>query len=161
MTLKNYLILPILAIAISSCSLLGTKQVEIVSKPIQIDIMQPDLPRPVVLTAPEWYVVSDRVIPNPCKRPAPEEPRDCDLGKENNWPEGYTYFDQFVDKIKKMHNGDLVFVAMTVDDYELMSYNMQELKRYINQLGEVIVYYRNVTINDKEAAAVVVEKVEE
>ena len=49
MTLKNYLILPILAIAISGCSLLGTKQVEIVSKPIQIDIMQPDLPRPVVL----------------------------------------------------------------------------------------------------------------
>lgn len=146
---------------ISGCSILGQRQVEVVTAPVQIDITQPRLPRAIDLKEPEWYVVSDRVIPNPCKRPAPEEPRDCDLGKENNWPEGYTYFDQFVDKIKKMHNGDLVFVAMTVDDYELMSYNMQELKRYINQLGEVIVYYRNVTINDKEAAAVVVEKVEE
>ena len=43
---------------------------------------------------------------------------------------------------------------MTIADYELMSYNTQEIKRYINQLGEVIVYYRNVTINDEDAAAV-------
>ena len=43
---------------------------------------------------------------------------------------------------------------MTVEDYELMSYNTQELKRYINQLGEVIVYYRNVTVNDEEAGAI-------
>jgi hypothetical protein len=35
-----------------------------------------------------------------------------------------------------------------------MSYNTQEIKRYINQLGEVIVYYRNVTINDKDAGAI-------
>ena len=27
---------------------------------------------------------------------------------------------------------------------------MQELKRYINQLGEVIIYYRNVTINGED-----------
>ena len=43
---------------------------------------------------------------------------------------------------------------MSVEDYEMMSYNTQEIKRYINQLGEVIVYYRNVTLNDEEAAAV-------
>jgi hypothetical protein len=42
---------------------------------------------------------------------------------------------------------------MSVADYELMAYNTQELKRYINQLGEVIVYYRNVTINDEPAGA--------
>lgn len=39
-----------------------------------------------------------------------------------------------------------MFVAMSVADYELMAYNTQEIKRYINQLGEVIVYYRDVTI---------------
>ena len=37
---------------------------------------------------------------------------------------------------------------MSVGDYELMSYNMQEIRRYINQLKEVVVYYR--TINTKE-----------
>jgi hypothetical protein len=53
-----------------------------------------------------------------------------------------------------MHGGDTVFVAMSVADYELMAYNTQEIKRYINQLGEVIVYYRNVTIGDEDAGAV-------
>jgi hypothetical protein len=34
---------------------------------------------------------------------------------------------------------------MSVPDYELMAYNMQELKRYIRELKEVVVYYRKVT----------------
>ena len=39
---------------------------------------------------------------------------------------------------------------MTIPDYEVMSYNMQEIKRYITELKDVVVYYRKVTI-DKEA----------
>jgi len=34
---------------------------------------------------------------------------------------------------------------MSIPDYELMSYNMQELKRYITELKEVVVYYEKVT----------------
>ena len=64
---KNYLILPIL-IAISGCSLIPERSIQIESKPIQIDIMQPDLPRPVNLTAPKWFVVSEAKIVNPCRR---------------------------------------------------------------------------------------------
>ena len=60
MILKNYITLAILLLITSGCSLLGTKQLEVVSKPVQIDIMQPDLPRPVDLTAPKWYVVSEK-----------------------------------------------------------------------------------------------------
>ena len=56
MILKNYITLAILLLITSGCSLLGTKQLEVVSKPVQIDIMQPDLPRTVDLTAPQWYV---------------------------------------------------------------------------------------------------------
>ena len=33
-----------------------------------------------------------------------------------------------------------------------MSANVQELRRYIRELGEVIVYYRNVTLPDGEEA---------
>ena len=33
-----------------------------------------------------------------------------------------------------------------------MSGNVQELRRYIRELGEVIVYYRNVTMPDGEEA---------
>ena len=41
--------------------------------------------------------------------------------------------------------GELVFLAMTIPDYEVMAYNMQELKRYITELKEVVVYYKTVT----------------
>ena len=116
---------------ISGCSLLQKppREVEIITKPVEIVITQPIMPRPLALKEPNWYVVSDTKIAN----------------KDGQYPEGYTYFDKFVDGIKKKHGGDLVFVAMSVADYELMSYNTQELKRYISQLGEVIVYYKDVT----------------
>ena len=117
---------------ISGCSLLTQppREVELITKPVKIIITQPIMPRPLDLKEPNWYVVSDSKIAN----------------KDGLYPEGYTYFDKFVEDIKKKHGGDLVFVAMSVADYELMSYNTQELKRYISQLGEVIIYYRDVTL---------------
>ena len=36
--------------------------------------------------------------------------------------------------------GELVFLAMTIPDYEVMAYNMQEIKRYITELKDVVVY---------------------
>ena len=161
MTLKNYIILPILAIAISGCSLLGTKQVEIVSKPIEIDIMQPDLPRPVQLTAPEWYVVSEAVIANPCRKIDDKRPKACAKEDTENpdWPDGYTYLDRFLDEMKELNNGEVVFVATTIGDYKVMAEDMQELKRYIKQLGEVVIYYRDVTLpNGEKGVGVSVEK---
>jgi len=178
MTLKNYIILPILAIAISGCSLLGTKQVEIVSKPIEIDIMQPDLPRPVQLTAPEWYVVSEAVIANPCRQVMKLDEQGNHIVKEDgthqltrpkacakedtenpDWPDGYTYLDRFLDDMKELNNGEVVFVATTIGDYKVMAEDMQELKRYIKQLGEVVIYYRNVTLpNGEKGVGVSVEK---
>ena len=38
-------------------------------------------------------------------------------------------------------NGDLVFYALSVRDYETLALNMAELKRYIQQQKEIIVYY--------------------
>ena len=166
MILRNYIVLAILILTTSGCSLLGTKNVEIVSKPVVIDIMQPDLPRPVNLTAPTWYVVSEARIVNPCKRTLSFEPKRfddkgveqfkrpkaCDLSERENpdWPEGYTYLDRFLDEMKDQNNGEVVFVATSVGDYKVMAEDMQELKRYIKQMGEVIVYYREVTTNDKK-----------
>lgn len=122
---------------LSGCSLLqqAPREVEIITKPVKLNIVQPTMPRPLDLKEPKWYVVSDRKIPK----------------------EDRTYLDKFIEEIKKKHGGDVVFVAMTVADYELMAYNTQEIKRYVSQLGEVIVYYRNVTINDEPAGAVGIE----
>lgn len=153
MILKKLVLLTVLAVAISGCSLMGTKQLEVVSKPIEIDIMQPTLPRPVMLEAPKWYVVSEAKIANPCKKlPDTEDgpgkrPKACDKSETENpdWPEGYTYLDRFLDEMKELNDGNVVFVATTVGDYKVMAEDMQELKRYIKQMGEVVIYYRSVT----------------
>ena len=166
MTHSKFLSLTLLLFLTSGCSMMGTRPVEIVSKPLQIDIMQPALPRPLELTAPTWYVVSEAVITNPCKKSISFEPKRydengveelkrpkvCELSERDNpdWPEGYTYLDRFLDEMRKQNNGDVVFVATSVGDYEVMAEDMQEIKRYIKQMGEVIVYYREVTLPNGE-----------
>ena len=126
--LKKILLLSMLVITSSGCSTLsfpfGKKEVpqpipvEIRTVEVQIPITHPTMPRAISLKDPQWYVVSDKNI------------------------------DTFLEDIKKQNNGGIVFVAMSVGDYELMAYNMQELRRYINQLKEVVIYYRTMT--DKE-----------
>ena len=134
---------------ISGCSLIPSKKVEIVSKPLEIDIIQPTMPRNIDLKDPKFYVVSEAKIANPCVKNKETGKRDCSLGKENpDWPEGYTYLDRFMDDMKELNGGEVVFVATTVGDYKVMAEDMQELKRYIKQLGEVVIYYRNVTMPD-------------
>ena len=159
MIAKNLATLIALTILISGCAGFGgSKKVEIVSKPVKIDIMQPNLPRDINLIEPRWYVVSEAKIANPCKKNE-EGKRDCSLGKENDWPEGYTYLDRFMDDMKELNGGKVVFVAMSIGDYEAMSENRQELRRYIRELGDVIVYYREVTLPDgQKGKGIVVEK---
>ncbi len=168
--LTRWMILPaILILTISGCSTLGgAKKIEVSSKPIQIDIIHPAMPRNIDLKEPKWHVVSSAKIPNPCvkneegKRPRTKQEDGtwlCDLGKENpDWPEDYTYLDKFLDEVKKKNSGDVVFFAISVEDYELMAYNMQELRRYIREVQEVVVYYRTVTINGEDAVGGKVKK---
>ena len=175
MTQKNYLILTCLTLLISGCSVFGTKQIEVVSKPIEIDIMQPTLPRPLDLETPQWFVVSEAKIVNPCVKSLSFEPKrfndegekqlkrpkTCELTERENpeWPVGYTYLDQFMDEMKNQNNGEILFVATTIGDYKVMAEDMQELKRYIKQLGEVVIYYRNVTMpNGEKGVGVGVKK---
>ena len=109
--------------------------------------MQPTLPRPVELTAPKWYVVSETRITNPCVKVDDKRPQSCAPEDRENpdWPEGYTYMDRFLDEMKEQNNGEILFVATTIGDYKVMAEDMQELKRYIKQMGEVVIYYREVT----------------
>lgn len=160
MTLKTLVTLATIVL-ISGCSLLGTKQIEVVSKPVELQIIQPTLPREVSLNTPKWYVVSEARIANPCKMVEDKRPKSCELEDRENpdWPVGYTYLDRFLDEMKAQNNGDVVFVATTVGDYKQMTVNNQEIRRYIRELGEVIVYYRNVTLpNGEEGVGVEVEK---
>ena len=92
----------ILITVISGCSLIPARNIEINSTPIEIEIMQPDLPRPVQLTAPKWFVVSEAKIVNPCKKSISfdppkfneegveqlKRPKTCDKSERENpdWP---------------------------------------------------------------------------
>ena len=40
-------------------------------------------------------------------------------------------------------NGDLAFVALSMKDYENLALNVAELRRYIEQQKQIIVYYEN------------------
>jgi hypothetical protein len=79
----------------------------------------------------------------------PMLPRGIDLKEPYWYVVSEKNIDEFLDRLKK-EEGRIVFVAMSIPDYELMSYNMQELKRYINELKEVVVYYRKVTTKETE-----------
>ena len=166
MTLRTLVVLTTLVLTTSACSLLGTKQIEVVSKPVQLDIIQPTLPREISLQTPKWYVVSEARIVNPCVKTLSFEPKKfndegveqlkrpktCELDERENpeWPVGYTYLDRFLDDMKDQNSGDVVFVATTVGDYKKMTINNQEIRRYIRELGEVIIYYRDVTLPNGE-----------
>ncbi len=101
----------------SSCSLIPTKQIEVVAKPMERTIVQPIMPREIDLKEVRWLTIT---------------------------PENFQ--EQF--KVIEEQEGELVFLAMTIPDYEVMAYNMQELKRYITELKDVVVYYRTVTTED-------------
>ena len=74
----------------------------------------------------------------------PALPREIDLKEPYWYVVSSKNLEEFLATIEK-DQGKVVFLAMSVPDYELMAYNTQELKRYINELKEVVVYYRKVT----------------
>jgi|TARA_R100001510_G_C7546956_1_gene132221 hypothetical protein len=76
-------------------------------------------------------------------------PREIDLKDPYWYVVSDKNLDEFITRVEKEH-GQVVFLAMSVPDYELMAYNMQELKRYINELKEVVVYYKKVTTTTEE-----------
>jgi len=48
--------------------------------------------------------------------------------------------DEFLVEYEKI-NGDVVFFAISVPDYENLSLNVAEMKRFINQQKSLIIYY--------------------
>ena len=49
-------------------------------------------------------------------------------------------YDEFVEKFSAK-NGNIAYIAISVKDYENLSLNFAELRRYIEQQQQIIVYY--------------------
>lgn len=73
----------------------------------------------------------------------PVLPREIDLREPQFFVVSQKNLDEFLEKVEK-ESGQIVFIAISVADYELMSYNMQEIKRYVQQMKDVVVYYRKI-----------------
>ena len=53
--------------------------------------------------------------------------------------------DQKIAELEKRIGGDFVMMGISVKGYENMAYNLQEIKRYLKQQKEIILYYREAT----------------
>lgn len=49
-------------------------------------------------------------------------------------------YEEFIQEFRAK-NGEVVYIAISVKDYENLSLNIAELRRYIEQQKQVIVYY--------------------
>ena len=89
---------------------------------------QPD-PEPVIITK----LVEPKVFHPPLPRPV-------NLQNPQFYVVSPANFEEFKERIEKENAG--VFFALTPGDYQILATNLQELRRYILQSREVIVYYR-------------------
>lgn len=57
-------------------------------------------------------------------------------------------YGQFVKEFEE-ENGQLAYVALSMKDYENLALNVAELRRFINQSIDIIVYYEEAVTDDK------------
>ena len=74
------------------------------------------------------------------KIPVQNRPRPVSLNNIHFYVVTEDTFKQFKARFEK-ENGDFLFYALSVRDYETLALNMAELKRFLQQQKEIIVYY--------------------
>ena len=117
----------VLLLSLGGCSLLQPQPLPVPEPIIKtvteyktLEIYQPPLPKAIDLQDVEFFVITEK------------------------------NFEEQVKKLEKMQSGTYVLVGITPQDYENMAYNLQELKRYIGQQKEIIIYYRQATQGDED-----------
>jgi hypothetical protein len=56
--------------------------------------------------------------------------------------------DDFLKEFEEIH-GTVAFVALSMKDYENLALNVAELKRFLNQQTDIIVYYEEAVVEEK------------
>ena len=116
MHLKEYLkvsSLLLLILVLSSCSSWPKlTQIEVQTVEVERRIPTQNRPQPITMNkGMKWWVVTE----------------------EN--------FKEFKEKFQKENGDPLVAYVLSVRDYETLALNMAEIKRYIQQQKEIIIYY--------------------
>lgn len=58
-------------------------------------------------------------------------------------------YEEFVKEFTDAY-GDLAFVALSMKDYENLALNVADIKRYLEQQNEIIVYYEKAVTDTEE-----------
>ncbi len=99
---------------------------------------------------PEKEIVTVEKIVKPtiaiALKPTPIEMKNADVlvVTEQN-------FQEVVDKVKAKQNGQFVVYALDLKSFENLAINMEQIKRYIEQQNEVILYYEKAVTWEKES----------
>ena len=103
----------LLSLVISGCSSWPKlTQIEVQTVEVERNIPTQNRPQPITMnTTMKWWVVTE----------------------EN--------FKEFKEKFQKENGDPLVAYVLSVRDYETLALNMAEIKRYIEQQKEIIIYY--------------------
>lgn len=98
-------------------------QIITVEKKVPLRIFQPPLPASIDLLDVNFFVITEENLEDQIR------------------------------SIEKILDGNFVVFALTPDGYEKMSENFQEVRRYIRQQKELILYYREATTESEGTTA--------
>ena len=88
----------------------------------------------------ETLPVEIRTVEVERKIPTQNRPRPVKLSNLHFYVVTEDTFPAFKKRFEK-ENGDLLFYAISVRDYETLALNMAELKRFLEQQKQLIIYY--------------------
>ena len=116
----------VLTIVVSSgCSILPKTEytppppVKVITEEVKTEIYHPRLPDEIQLEDVQFFIIN----------------------KDN--------YDQKVEEVEELLGGNFAVFALTPTGYESMAYNLQEIRRFIRQQKEIILYYRKATKGDE------------
>ena len=81
--------------------------------------------------------------------PIQNRPRQLNLSNITWYVVTKENFEEFKKRYEK-ENGMFLFYVISVKDYEALSLNMAEIRRYIEQQKQIIIYYEKAIIPEKE-----------
>ena len=80
--------------------------------------------------------------------PIQNKPRQLNLSNITWYVVTEENFEEFKKRYEK-ENGMFLFYVISVRDYETLSLNMAEIKRYIEQQKQIIIYYEKAIVPEK------------
>ena len=81
--------------------------------------------------------------------PLQNRPRQLNLSNITWYVVTEENFEEFKKRYEK-ENGMFLFYVISIRDYETLSLNMAEIKRYIEQQKQIIIYYEEAIVPEKE-----------